>query len=294
MNGRPYSGAADLHKLISFLVETRARQPMQRWHLGDLVWRMFYSSRFDPARCVRVWEDEQGKVVGFGWLYPPNGADLVPGDPALLPDMIAWADSSVSEGELYLATLDTSRDEVAYFESHGFERQSMYGYHLVRSLDDTIDDAIPAPLLPDGFTLRPLAGADEVEARAILHQQAFGTQNVTVDGYRNVTHAPLYQPDLDLVVFAPDGRMAAFCLGWLDEANRVALFEPVGAHPDFRRMGLARAAMLEALRRMQARGMASVLVATGAENEASNGLYRSLGFRTQSLELIYGRRLSRI
>ena len=77
ITSRAYSDKADLERLIRFLVAERKRDPVQRWHVGDLIWRMFYSSDFDPAQNVRLWE-EDGEVVGFGWLYPPSGADLNP------------------------------------------------------------------------------------------------------------------------------------------------------------------------------------------------------------------------
>jgi len=284
ITSRAYAGEADLERLIDFLVAARTRNPIQRWHVGDLVWRMFYSSHFDPAQNVRLWQDDAGEVVGFGWMYPPNGADLHPRDPALLPEMIAWAEVKAGEDALYLATLDSNTDEIPYLS--GFERETPYGLHLRR----TLDDSIPASILPDGFMLRALAGDDEIEARALVHQQAFGTQNVTVDGYRNVTRALLYQRDLDLVVVAPDGRFAAFCPCWLDEINRVGLFEPVGTHPDFRRMGLAQAVMLEEMRRLQAQGMRTAILSSAADNNASCALYASLGFAVESHEVVYRRR----
>ena len=48
-----------------------------------------------------------------------------------------------------------------------------------------------------------------------------------------------YRADLDCVVEAPDGSLVAYCLAWLDDANRVGELEPVGTHPDYRRRGLA-------------------------------------------------------
>ncbi len=282
---RPYASANDLQALIHFLQAQWARNPVQRWHAGDLVWRMFFSSLFDPSQNVRLWHDENGALVGFGWFYPPNGADLHPREPALLPEMIDWAQAVAGDGELYLATLDVSHTENAILEAHGFQRAEPYGYHSRRSLAG----AVSAPTLPHGFTLRPLAGDHEVAERALLHQQAFGTEYVTVPGYRNVTLAPLYLRDLDLVAVAPDGRLTAFALCWLDEANRVGLVEPVGTHPDFQRKGLARALLLAGLRQMQARGMQSVVIASAADHVASNTLYRSLGFEPISRELVYVR-----
>jgi ribosomal protein S18 acetylase RimI-like enzyme len=281
---RAYSGADDLQRLIDFLIAERQRQPIQRWHVGDLVWRTFYSDKFNPARNIRLWE-ENGEVVGFGFLYPPNGADLHPRDVALLPEMIVWAQANSQPGEFYVATLDTDQAEIAWYEAQGFQAHPPFGYHLRRPLESQP----PAMSLPSGFIIRPIAGESEVPARAAIHRLAFESQAVTDAGYRKMIQAPLYQRDLDLLVIAPDGRIAAFCLCWLDTVNRVGLFEPVGTHPDFRRMGLASAVMHEGMRRMQARGMDSALVSTASENAASTALYQSLGFRLESGERVYVR-----
>lgn len=286
ISSRAYAGDKDLQALMQFLVDLRARHPTQRWHVGDLIWRMFYSSLFDPAQNVRLWHNQNGRLVGFGWLYPPNAVDLHTADVGLLPEMIAWGRACAGQDALYVVTLDTNEAEIDLLTASGFVPEPAYGVHLRR----TLQDEIPRSVLPAGFILRPLAGEHEVEARALLHQQAFESQAVTVEGYHNVTRAPLYDSALDLVVVAPDGRLAAFCLCWLDEVNKVGLVEPVGTHPEFRRMGLARAVMLEGLRRMRARGMEAAILASAADNKASLALYAGLGFdEVESRELVYKR-----
>jgi ribosomal protein S18 acetylase RimI-like enzyme len=82
----------------------------------------------------------------------------------------------------------------------------------------------------------------------------------------------------NLVVRSPDGRGAAACVIWLDPINKVGMFEPVGTHPAFQKMGLGKAVMREGLRRMKAAGMTNASVGTGADNVAAIALYRSLGF----------------
>ncbi len=50
------------------------------------------------------------------------------------------------------------------------------------------------------------------------------------DVYACVRAAWPYRQDLDCVVEAPDGTIAAYALAWLDEANGVGELEPVGTH----------------------------------------------------------------
>jgi hypothetical protein len=54
---------------------------------------------------------------------------------------------------------------------------------------------------------------------------------MTRESYQVVMCTWPYRHDLDQVVEAPDGRLAAFALGWLDAANRVGELEPVGTDP---------------------------------------------------------------
>ena len=76
---------------------------------------------------------------------------------------------------------------------------------------------------------------------------------------------------------APDGSFAAYAGIPYDESTRHGIFEPVCTHPDHQRKGLARALMLERLRRLKALGAADVTVETG-DMIPANRLYDSLSF----------------
>jgi ribosomal protein S18 acetylase RimI-like enzyme len=97
--------------------------------------------------------------------------------------------------------------------------------------------------------------------------------------YLRFMRSPVYVPEMDIVVEAPDGRIAEFCIAWLDPANRVGLFEPVGVHPAFQRRELGKAVVLEGLRRMQARGMRTAIVCSLWDNPAALRLYESAEFQ---------------
>jgi mycothiol synthase len=82
----------------------------------------------------------------------------------------------------------------------------------------------------------------------------------------------------NLFVRSPDGHGASACMIWFDHENKVGLFEPVGTHPHYQKMGLGKAVLYEGLRRMQAAGMQTAIVSTAPENIAAIALYRSVGF----------------
>jgi ribosomal protein S18 acetylase RimI-like enzyme len=97
---------------------------------------------------------------------------------------------------------------------------------------------------------------------------------------RTVEHSH-HQPDLDLVVTDDQGRLAAFCIGWMAEINgeKIGQIEPLGVLPEFQRLGLGRAILLENLRRMYDRDVSKVLIDAESYNPASQHLYESVGFR---------------
>ena len=78
--------------------------------------------------------------------------------------------------------------------------------------------------------------------------------------------------------------MASSTIMWLDEANKTVEFEPVGTHPDYRWLGLARAMMLHGMHLARAAGaIHATVVCLGAPGHpAARGLFYSLGFRELS------------
>lgn len=72
---------------------------------------------------------------------------------------------------------------------------------------------------------------------------------------------------------APDGAYVSYCGMRQDHANRVAYVEPVCTDPDYRRMGLGTAVVLEGIRRC---GMEGATIATVGSNQP---FYTSRGFK---------------
>ena len=120
--------------------------------------------------------------------------------------------------------------------------------------------------------VRGLAG-DEGVAERVAHRP-----EATTERYKELMRTPGYDLELDLVAEAPDGRFGAYCICWMDQANGVGALEPVGTRPGFRRRGLARAVVLEGLRRMKVRGALTALVCFEEDNAPARRLYESVGF----------------
>ncbi len=295
-------GPDDLVALCDMLSSASAEDPAGvYWHPGDLIWRYFLLTiNEDPERCMRVWR-AGSDVLGFAWHDPRDGYVDWQAHPrarrlGLDTEMIDWAlmrHSASQSGKPpaerrppFTGCCDTDTHRQATLERHGFARDTNVFHHLVRSLNGHL----PEPNLPAGFVLRSVAGEHEYVNRAAAHQSAFHPSRVTAAHYLRLMRLPGYDRDMDVVAVAPDGRIAAFALGWVDPRTGIGEFEPVGTHADFRRMGLGRAVLIEGLRRMQARSCHTAFVMCEGHNAGVNQFYQSAGFTLIRRDFDYVRR----
>jgi ribosomal protein S18 acetylase RimI-like enzyme len=259
------------------------RGPAWAQHVGDLAWGRFQHVGREPEWRTQLWE-EDGRVVAYAWLFEGDVLDFCvhPERPELFDAVLAWANASETDA------LDANTDAIAALERHGFERalgEAPWFAFLARDLTD-----LPEPDLADSFSLRTVGEAD-VDSRVEAHRSAWHPSRMTIESYRNVMTAWPYRSDLDCIAVAPDGRVAAYCLAWLDDENRVGELEPVGTHADFRRLGLASAVSAFALRRLAEEGATrAVVYARGdAAYPVPKPLYESLGFQQHARTIRFKR-----
>jgi ribosomal protein S18 acetylase RimI-like enzyme len=302
---RPYRDAADWEKLRHILMEgRRANNGTYYVHVGDLDWWMYYHVTGAPfSEDLWLWE-EAGEVRGWVVFTPEERVLDLFIQPALraAPEaahMHDWA-------EAHLARLVKARDgnEVGMmwiFETDRVRRQFLEGRGYARKGQGMIYFTQPlaggaqAPSPPEGFAVRGCRGEAEVEARARAQYGAFQSKwewARYLARFQRFMRSPVYAPERDLVVLAPDGRVGAFCIFWLDPVNKVGLFEPVGTHPDFQKKGLGKAVMREGLHRMRAHGMESAIVCAEAENAAAVKLYTSVGFTATNRLCTYAKSIT--
>jgi ribosomal protein S18 acetylase RimI-like enzyme len=192
-------------------------------------------------------------------------------------EAIPKAYAMLGENTISTKALDSDQRRVALLEHHGFTRTDRYHVLYSRSL---VEAPIDPPELAAGLRLRH-ATDDDLDARVEVHRDAWsvwGQSKVTVETYRRLRSAPLYDPELDVVLEDGAGKFLSYCIGWADTANGIGHFEPVGCRPDATGRGYARAVTIEGLRRMRARGLHTALVGTESVNPRAQRLYKSCGF----------------
>ncbi|MCU7722551.1 GNAT family N-acetyltransferase [Actinoplanes sp. KI2] len=242
------------------------------------------------------------ELVAWAWAFLPHrvrrtdgsvrevtGAALShqvhPGHAGLVDELIEWYDE-VAAG-LERTAVPTTADEVA------LRRWAAHGYATdVAALGDTGDwtqlnerdlTDVEQPVLPAGFRFRT-AGEAGPEAAVRAHVDAWAPSGYTAESYAGVRQTAAYRSDLHVLVQAPDGTMAASTIMWLDPRNATVEFEPVGTHPAYRRLGLARAMMLHGMHLARAAGAThATVVCLGAPGRpVARALYYGLGFRELS------------
>jgi mycothiol synthase len=293
IKSRAYRGEEDYKRIRNFLVETYGITKLhhnwciERWD----YWRYFVRPRLAEMRKgqpwdgtdVRLWETETGKLVGVAHPEDPGHAFLQihPDYRHLEDEMAAWAEQQLAvpskDGKgrvLNLWGYDYDAERQAMLARRGYQNPVHIGYKRRRAMDKPI----PAVAVPEGYTVRSLRADDDLALCCAVSIAAFGSPAMGTDVYRSLQTAPTYRLDHDLVVEAPDGTFASFCIVWFDEVNRIGMFEPVGTHPNHRRMGLAKAVMCEGLRRLAALDATVAYVGVGSDNVAANRSYESVGF----------------
>jgi ribosomal protein S18 acetylase RimI-like enzyme len=305
VSSRHYEDEHDLADMQRLLMEARSRTDDWRYpHVGDLTFTYFMiACHLKPQEHIRLWHDDQGRLVGYAVLGEDPSFDwqVVPECEwsGIETEAMAWAEMRLAElrrrdvqqwgGSLVSGARQDNGRRRVFLGQHGFRYSGEFAeVNMLRSLDEPIHDAV----LPAGHQIRAVGGAAEIPQRAAAHRevwQPWTDGNVSDEEYARFVQLPGYDRDLDVVAVAPDGLIAATVNGWMDPVNRIGCLGQVGARPAYRRRGLTRAALLEALRRLQARGMRHACISTGVSNVPAIRLYESVGFEIVNQYLDYVR-----
>ena len=307
MSFRRYKPEEDFLRIRDFLVETFSlygrpfNWMLDRWNFVRyyvVLVHSYYNTRYFSVPTssyhsnrdelslwedtIGIWENEDGDIVGV--VHSENEE---PGEAFIQihPDYTFLYDEMVTYIETHLAD---KVGNIGYAKLYIYDDNEQLkniaqarGYRKLASgtpyLEYVIGD-VPEPQLPKGFMIKSVLDEDDVEKRRRAKAIAFGSNYgpsawPPASAQKMMQQAPDYRKDLDLFVVAPNGDYASFCTIWIDIKNKYGNFEPVGTHAECRRMGLARALMMEGLRRMAQYG------ATRSFMDSNNEFYQKVGFR---------------
>ena len=281
---RPYR-PSDLPAVTRFIGECWQRDRLTNYHPGDFVHWMSNGYRGEGLEYHFHVVEESGQILAVVELdakgrYAPVIDTRRRGSAWELEfhrACLAVLRKRMKQTERKAVTVNLVRDDKAAkdcLEQLGFKGQKADHVVAKRSLD-----SVPEARLPNGFTIRSVAGEHEAQLVADVHNGAFSPKWTHTD-YLKVMRTPGFDPERELVVVAPDGRFAAFAVIWFDSVSLTGYFEPVGCHSSFSRRGLTKALMFTGMARMKEGGMETAIVGYEPTNEAAFKLYSSAGFET--------------
>jgi mycothiol synthase len=297
-----YSGGMDQHRMSALAVQGFS----ENLHVTDLPYR-FSSWALDEPENIGLWLDEKRRLIGWAVMQVPFWAIDIVCDTAaeakLYPQILAWAELRANQMSQsgkglpawYVCVFPNQIDRIRQLESAGYECQADLGENSWSKVLMKRQGFFPVKSFPppEGFLVRSLNGKKEAGAYVDLHRSVFETKNMSLEWRLNTLKQPAYKPDLDIVVQAPDGRLVAFCVCWLNEENLVAQIEPLGCHKDFRRYGLGRVALAEGLKRLISMGAKEIYVETDDYRNTAFRLYESFDFKVFRDVLVYGKNFTK-
>jgi predicted N-acetyltransferase YhbS len=231
---------------------------------------------------IGVWKDA-GAIVGVAHYESGLGEVYFQIHPAykhLRPAMLDYAEDHLcgeKDGQRYSRVFvnDFDLELQDLVESRGYARDEKYYARPMSQF--TIPRPFPPIHVPEGFKLKSLADENDLVKIHRVLWRGFDHEGEPppeeIEWRRQMQSGPNFRHDLTIVVeHTATGNFVSFSGTWYEAVNKFAYVEPVATDPDFRRLGLGRAAVLEGIRRCGALGAKVAFV--GADLE----FYKAIGF----------------
>lgn len=273
---RPYRSLVDFNQVYNFLL----RNYTVDWRRG------FPAPYFEYAQVLHwtdlknthrfaLWEDRDELVAFCCYEQHPGEAYFCISDgyETLIPEMIEHAETKLRahDGSLVFCPFSS---QVAVREA-----LSAQGYARTDFWEEKVYDYSKGPLdsrLPEGFSFVPAAEIDSAKLERMTWRGFDNGPSDDPDYFHGdaidfLRNSPHCTADLDVLISAANGDYACFAGMWMTPENRLAYLEPLCTAPEYRRMGLAAAALSELYRRTEPLGATHM---TGGDHL----FYSALGF----------------
>ena len=223
----------------------------------------------------KLWEDN-GRIVGLVFYENPVNDvyfSLRPGYEKLADEMAAYAVSFMPrvDGHLRFVIFDGQNAVKEAAAKAGFQQTSGF---TERVFD--FEQALKYPL-PDGFHF---VESEKLSVEKIAeccwkgfdHEKEEGSWNGDAEhGYYSLM-APHMHPEHSVVIESDEGEYVCYAGMWWTPENHLAYMEPLCTIPQYRKKGLAAAALSEHYRRLKPLGATHM---TGG----GNVFYEKIGFK---------------
>lgn len=231
---------------------------------------------------IGLWEND-GEIVAvthYEWRLGEAFFQLHPDYGHLRHEMLAHAEANFPgetkngrrELRAYINDFDSAFEAITLEQGFRPEPGNTRPMSIYR-----IPRPFPEIALPEGFRLKSLANENDLAKMNRVLWRGFNHEGEPspedIEGRKIMQSGPNFRHDLTMVVEAPDGHWVSYCGLWYEPLNRFCYVEPMATDPDYRQMGLGKAAMMEGIRRCAAEG------ATVAYVGSDQPFYLACGFR---------------
>jgi GNAT superfamily N-acetyltransferase len=289
---RAYRLENDFQEVMEFLrdtyIETRS--------LHNWLPPRFENSRSEMAPNTFIWEEIEDSNPRIVAVANPEirfqyFIQIHPDYSILENEIIEWIINHCTSQKLNsddalkisIVALDGNPNREAALHDCGFERDRIYGILRIRD----VRAPIPDYSLPDGYTIRAVIPQTDFPKIAENIRIVFSHGDwFTAEILEGLSQSSFYNPELDLVVVAPDRSIASFCTFRMDPPSRITELEPMGTHPDHRRLGLAKALLSEGFKRLKRYDPSLLYIGGAPDTPEANRLYEATGF-TERYEYYY-------
>lgn len=281
---RTYQHPADYHKISAFLIEHyQAANRDGNWL--EPAWEYMHGHpALQPQFLNRIgiWE-EDGQIVAvvhYEWHLGEAFFQFKPGYRHLREEMLNYAENHLvaENGELHAYVNDTDHEFTDLIKSHGYTHLPDEDRPLARY---AIPEPFPEITLPEGYRLLSLADEPDwakvhkVMWRGFNHGDIDEVTPEDMEMRRSMFDTATARRDLKVVVAAPDREFVSICGMFYQPQGRYGYVEPVATDPQYRRLGLGKAAVLEGIRRCAELGAAEAFVGS------DQAFYLALGFKVE-------------
>ena len=232
---------------------------------------------------IGIWKDEE-KIVALATYETDLDEAYICVDKEyhyLKEDILMYVEHNFSAG--HKVFIDDN--------DHAFQRIAKeHGYRPTQNKQCTamidINDGITYEL-PQGFSVVSLADRfDLLEYNKVLwrgfnHEGEPPKTEEQMFNRKYSLSGPHLKLEQNIAVVAPNGEFVSYCGMWYDSNTDYALVEPVATDPKYRKMGLGKAAVLEAVMRCGKHGAKRAYVGS------SQQFYYNIGFYPVSTETFW-------
>ena len=279
----------DYYKLRDFLIEL----DNPNYHFGRWDW-MITHSYLDRSGLSKIGLWENDTIVAAATYDCSLGKAfllVLPGWEHLREDMLLYAKENLqSDGEFQVMIRDDDLQMQRIAERFGFHPTQEREYDAIYQIgQDNVSYR-----LPEGFSITSmketydLCKYGEVLWKGFNHEingeGPFVFEEDDLPKWELAFQRPNVNLELKVAVVAPNGSFVAYCGMWQDYLSQSVLVEPVATDPVYRKMGLGRAAVLEAIRRCGKLGAKRAFVGSAQQ------FYYKIGFRPYLTSTWWGQR----